>query len=438
MTTGKNILLVSFDDCIAFQNYRDAFGVRLQTPNLDRIMARAAVFNAAYCQVPLCGPSRASFMTGRMPHEIGLLSNEGDVFDLIDAQDIWTCRLKEAGYFCSSGGKVHHGYKPLKRRHHNVIYSDAQKRFTDDMSLPQGAERRRYGGIRGGWGTTNQADDDTYYDAQSAASAIAFLNSYDQDAPFYRELGFFSPHGPRFTPARFKDMYDPEAFHPPAAWADGYDENDYTREKLPVTPWLEGDDITEWRHNVRNYFAALTHGDHHLGLVWDALQAGAHAQNTLIIILSDHGFLLGARKRFYKTTLWEQSVGTPLIILDPDQPTGRVIDDPVGLIDVGPTVLDYAGLPNIPGTAGRSLRPQIGGARVPDRVVASFRFGNVTIRKGDHRLIRYEDGSTQLFDLRQDPWTLHDLGRDHPAHATLLAQLREHSAAYGLPLPAEA
>ena len=117
MTTGKNILLVSFDNCMPFQKQSAAFGVRLQTPNLDRIMARAAVFRAAHCEIPLCGPSRASFMTGRMPHDIGLLSNEGDVFNLINAQGIWTCRLKEARYFCSSGGGVCHGRKPLKWRH---------------------------------------------------------------------------------------------------------------------------------------------------------------------------------------------------------------------------------------------------------------------------------------------------------------------------------
>lgn len=436
--TRKNVLLVSFDDCIAFQNYRDAFGVRLHTPNLDRIMARAAVFRAAYCQVPLCGPSRASFMTGRMPHELGVLSNQDDLFEKVDARTVWTWRLKQAGYFCSSGGKVHHGYKPLRRRAHTVLYSDAQKRFTDDMSLPPGAERRRDGGIRGGWSTTDPADDDTYYDAQSAASAIEFLQGYDRNEPFYRELGFFSPHGPRFTPARFKDLYDVNAFQPPAAWDEGCDETEFTRQLMPLTPWLQTGDWSEWRMNVRNYFAALSHGDHHLGKVWDTLQETGHARNTIIVILSDHGFLLGARKRFYKTTLWEQSVGTPLIICDPDQPEGRVIDEPVGLIDVGPTVLDYAGLGPIEGCVGRSLRPQIGGAHVPDRVVTSFRFGSVTIRKGDFRLIRYEDGSTQLFDLKADPWTLRDLGRDHPAHAPMLAELVAASAAGGLALPADA
>lgn len=438
MTTGKNVLLVSFDDCIAFANYRTAFGAVLQTPNLDRIMACSTVFRSAYCQVPLCGPSRASFMSGRMPHDLGVLSNAEDVFDHIDPREIWSYRLRHAGYFCSSGGKVHHGYKPLKRRYHTVLYSDEQKRFTDDMSLPPDVERKRYNGIRGGWGTTNEKDDALFYDAQSSASAVDFLTRYDSDAPFYRELGFFSPHGPRFTPARFKDMYDLDAFQPPASWADGFDETDFTRETMPFTPWLETGDMTEWRYNVRNYFAALSHGDHHLGLVLDALQATGHAKNTVIVILSDHGFLLGARKRFYKTTLWEQSVGTPLIIHDPDTPVGRVVYQPVGLIDVGPTVLDIAGLPPMERTVGRSLRPLIGGGALPDRPVASYRFGNVTIRKGPWRIIRYEDGSTQLFDLRTDPWTLRDLGRDHPEHAGLLAELRTEAVAHGLTLAADA
>lgn len=437
MTAKKNFLLVSFDDCFAFQNYRTVFGETLQIPNLDRIMACSTVFTSAYCQVPLCGPSRASFMSAKTPHQLGVLSNETEVFDKITPEEIWSVRLKEAGWFCSSGGKVHHGYKPLKRRHHNVIYSDEQKRFSDDMSIPEGVEKKRYNGIRGGWGTTNEADDGLFYDAQSADSAINFLDTYNSDAPFYRELGFFSPHGPRYTPARFKDMYVVDKFQPPASWADGFDETPYTEEHMPMTGQLDAGNLDWWRANVRNYFAAMSHGDYHLGRVWDALQASRHAKDTVIVILSDHGFLLGARRRFYKTTLWEQSVGTPLIVHDPDEAEGRVIDEPVGLIDVGPTVLDLAGLPPIEGTVGRTLVPQIRGAQATGRAVPSFRFGNVTIRKGDYRIIRYEDGSTQLFDLRADPWTLKDLGRDHPAFAPMLAELVTCSAEYGLPLTAE-
>ena len=437
MSTARpmNVLLVSLDDCFAWHRHARDFGEPLRTPNLDRIVAVSAQFRSAYCQVPLCGPSRASFMSARMPQETGVLTNDDDVFDRLDATDMWPYRLKAAGWFCSSGGKVHHGYKPLRRRIHGVLYSDGQKRFTDDMSLPPDVARRRYGGIRGGWGTTDEKDDHIFYDAQSSASAIEFLTTYDGEAPFYREMGFFSPHGPRFTPARFKDMYDVTRFRPPEAWAEGWDETAFTREVMPETARLKAGDLDWWRANVRNYFAALSHGDHHLGRVWDALKASRHADNTLVVILSDHGFLLGARNRFYKTTLWEPSVGVPLIVHDPTRPA-RAIEDPVALIDVGPTVLDYAGLEPIPGTPGRSLKAQVEGRPAPGRCIPSLRNDSVTVRKGRHRIIRYGDGSLQLFDLEADPWNLHDLGRDHPAFDGMLGALVETCRDWRMDVPA--
>ncbi|MEI6099794.1 MAG: sulfatase-like hydrolase/transferase, partial [Alphaproteobacteria bacterium] len=256
---GTNILLVSFDDCGAYHRYAEAFGVRLQTPNLDRIVAQSAQFQSAYCQVPICGASRASFMSAQTPQRLNIFDNSVDLFDRISPQEVWSCRLKDAGFFCSSGGKIHHGYKPLRRNLHKVIYSDGQKHFTDDNALPPEVEKRKYKGIRGGWGTTNPKDDGIFYDAQSSASAIDFLQSYDGDGPFYREVGFFSPHGPRYTPARFKDMYDPAKFVIPASWADGFDDHPYTDQHWPQTPKLRNGDLSFWRYNVRNYFAGLSH-----------------------------------------------------------------------------------------------------------------------------------------------------------------------------------
>ncbi len=427
----KNILLISFDDCGAYHRYSTAFGERLQTPNLDRIVAQGAQFKSAYCQVPVCGPSRASFMSARTPDQLGIFDNTVDVFERIKPRDIWSYKLKEAGYFCSSGGKVHHGYKPLRRNIHKVIYSDNQKTFTDDNSLPPDVEKRKYNGIRGGWGTTNEKDDCIYYDAQSSSSAINFLQTFDREEPFYREVGFFSPHGPRYTPARFKDIYDPAHFQMPASWQNGFDDHAYTDQIMPQTPDLVNGDLSFWRYNVRNYFAGLSHGDYHLGRVWDALQASRFAANTVVVILSDHGFLLGARNRFYKSTLWEQSAGVPLIIYDPDQSGPKVIDDPVALLDVGPTVLDFAALPPLDHTLGRSLRPQIEGLSDPDRVIPTFRHDNVSIRKGNYRLARYGDGSTQLFDLTEDLWNLNDLGQGHPAFAPMLAALKACCVEYG-------
>jgi arylsulfatase A-like enzyme len=425
----KNILLISLDDAAAYWPLKTAFGAPLHTPNLDRICAASTAFRAAYCQAPICGPSRASFMTGLTPPQLGIYDNSIDVFDRVTPQQMFSHALREAGYHCSSGGKVHHRYKPLRRPHHNALYHDTQKRFDSDMHMPPDVDKKRYGGNRGGWGTTDPKDDGIYHDHQSAESAIRFLDEYDGEAPFYREVGFYSPHGPHYTPARFKEMYDQAAFRRPAEWAQGYSRNAHAEATLP--PNVDPGDVEWWQASVRNYFSALSHGDHHLGRVWDALKASRHAEDTLVIVVSDHGFHLGNLDRYKKTTLWEQVAGVPVILHDPARPEPREVQDPVALLDIGPTVLDYAGLAAPADRIGRSLRPLAEGGSAAERAVATFYFDNVSIRKGHHRLIRYADGTTQLHDLRTDYWQLRDLGEGHPAHGPMLAALVETCAAYG-------
>ncbi|MGB0800037.1 MAG: sulfatase family protein, partial [Planktomarina sp.] len=258
-----------------------------------------------------------------------------------------------------------------------------------------------------------------------------FLQSYDGDKPFYREVGFFSPHGPRYTPARFKDMYDWQKFQQPAEWANGFDDNAYTDEHMPQTPELKDGKLGWWQYNVRNYFAGLSHGDYHFGRVMDALQDSKFADNTIVVVITDHGFQLGPRNRFYKSTVWEQAAGVPIIIHDPESPA-RVIDDPVALLDIGPTVLDYAGVRGIRNCIGKSLRPQVDGASKPDRVIPTFRYDNISIRKGHYRMARYVDGSTQLFDLRTDIWNLNDLGPDDPAYEGMEQALIAAGEEYGM------
>lgn len=419
----KNILLISFDDAVAPWPYRTAFGEPLQTPNLDRLCEVSTAFHSAYAQAPICGPSRASMMTRLMPPELGIVNNATFVFDKVPPETGFSHDLKAAGVFCSSGGKLHHRYKPLSRADHRVLYSDQRKAFGNDMGIPEELKRRsrKFGGFRGGIGTPDGADDDSFYDAQSAASAIGFLNDYADDQPFYREVGFFSPHVPQITPARFKELYAADKLEKPGDWTGYLADNPYVAQTIPERPEMQSDSF--WQASVRNYFSAYSHGDHHLGRVLDALAASHHAGSTVVILVSDHGFHLGNRNLFRKTTMWEQSLHVPVIIFDPTDPVGRVVDDPVGLIDIGPTVLDFAGVPAPVRRHGRSLRPYLQGAHDPDRVIPSFYNANATIRKGRYRIIRYGDGSHQLFDCVEDYWQLRDLGRDHPAFDELQAAL---------------
>ena len=437
----KNILLISLDDAVAFWKYKSVFGEVLQTPNLDRICGQSTSFHAAYCQVPVCSPSRASFMSGLSPHHSGIVQADSSYYEKLPPEKMWPYLLKANGYFSSPGGKVLRGYRPAPKEIHEVIYSTPhseehgklkmgrRKGLFPDGEIPGHIEM---GGYRGGLATVERWADKKLYDDQVARSAISFIESYDKDMPFYRDVGFQSPHGPWTTPRRFKDMYDFKNFHKPRDWADGFDENAAT--DAMVAKNLDSSNLRFWRQSVRNYFSALSYADYQIGRVWDALKASAFADNTLVIITSDHGFHLGERNRYTKCTLWEQAVNVPLIIHDPAQPVGQVVTDPVGLIDIGPTVMDYLDLPQIKGSVGRSLLPQMGWQRAPDRVVPTFYHGHSAIRTGKYRFIRYDDGSTQFFDLAKDWWQTKDLGADHPDYLGASAAHAACCREYGLEL----
>lgn len=428
MSARKNILLISLDDAFSYWKYRSKFGAELHTPNLDRICAVSTAFQSAYCQVPVCGPSRSSFMSGLTPHQLGIFDNYTNVFDVLRPEQMWSYRLKQEGYYCSNAGKVHHRFKPLPPEIHNVLYSHPAENI--NIGPGKNAKVKNYGGLMKGHGTIDPHYDDRYYDAQSANSAIRFLQNYDRSDPFYREVGFYHPHSPYKTPARFKDMYDEASFLQPEAWTNPQDTNAFADQFMAEN--LENSDINLWRKSVRNYFSAFSHVDEHLGRVWDALKASDHADDTVVMLLADHGYHPGDKNRFRKYTLYEEAAGVPIIVHDPSAPVPREITDPVAVLDIGPTVLDYADCPAMQHCAGTSLRPQVEGADVRGRAVPTFFFGSASIRKGDYRYIRYLDGSCQLFNIANDLWQMKDLSDSDPLCGDMHKALIETCRDYGL------
>lgn len=437
----KNILLISLDDAVAFWKYKTLLGEPLQTPNLDRICSQSTSFHSAYCQAPVCSPSRASFMSGLSPHQTGVTSSNSRYFDTVSPQKMWPSTLRDEGYHCVPGGKVMRGYRALPQEVHEAIFSTPYSEIYRKFSLAARAstyadgappDQISYGGRRGGLATTTEAGDKELYDNQVADSAIEFLNSYDQDGPFYREVGFQSPHGPWTTPQRYKDQYRFKRFRQPEDWAQGFDVKAVPEDL--ISPNIDISRNRFWRQSVRNYYSALSYADYQVGRVWDALKASPHAENTLVVIVSDHGFHMGERNWFGKSTLWEQVANVPLIIHDPTQSEGKTIHDPVALVDLGPTVMDYLGLPPIPDSPGRSLLPQLAGEQVPDRTVPTFFHGHAAVRKGKYRFIRYSTGAEQFFDLSQDWWQTKDLGPDHPDYAEIKQAHAECCQAYGMQL----
>ena len=428
MGRRKNILLLGMDDAFAYWRYRAAFGAELKAPNLDRISAVSSVFDAAYCQVPVCGPSRASAMSGMAPHDTGVFDNYTNIFEVMTPEQMWQFRLRQDGYYCSTAGKIHHGYRPLPPEIHDVLYSHPASHVF--FGPPRNAPHVKHGGITGGAGTTDPRDDAKYYDARSANHAIRFLQDYDGDAPFYREAGFHHPHLPYRTPDRFKTMYDIDAFIQPQDWAGGFDLSAFTANFMQENMETAGA-VDYWKASVRNYFSAYSHVDYHIGRIWDALKASRHADNTIVVVFSDHGFHLGDKNRFRKFTLWEEATRVPFIVHDPDQP-GRVIDDPVALLDLGPTVLDYAGVRPMRHSPGKSVRPLVEGGRDPDRAVPTFWYGSASIRKGRWRTTLYQDGSAEFHDVIDDPWLNRNLAGKDLAYEPMRQALHETCRDYGL------
>lgn len=370
-------------------------------------------------------------MSGRSPCETGILDNKIKAFSILKPEDIWSYQLKSNGFYCSSGGKVHHGYVPLPDNIHEQLYSDHRKFFPRDLRLRPDVRSRAFGGTGGGIATLDPEDDMGYYDAQSAQSFTEFLDRYEGDAPFYREVGFFSPHTPFITPLRFKNIYRTLDFQYPPEWDEELREDGAHSDEVKVN--FRTYDRRYWQRSVRNYFSAVSHGDYHLGMVWDTLQASPHAKNTVVVILTDHGLHLGEKRRFGKSTLLEQVANVPFIIHDPERPERQDIEKPVGLIDVGPTIMDMVGLPPPPRSLGRSLLPlMIGPETAADYAVPTLQADGASIRKGRYRFTRTMAGKATLHDLVEDWWQRHPQGPEHPAFSELSEAHQAICAAYDL------
>lgn len=427
MTKRKNIVLIGLDDAFSFWRFRDAFGAKLQTPNLDRICARSTTFTSAYCQIAICGPSRASMMSGLSPYETGVFDNYTSVFDVLRPEQFWQYRIKQAGYYCSTAGKIHHMFKPLPPKDHDVLYSHpaVKVHFGPAKNTPS----VNFGGYGNGIGTTEKQANQQYYDCRSANHAIRFIRGYDKPEPFYREVGFHHPHLPFRTPIRFKEMYNLEEFIQPDDWKRGFDLEEFAGRYMPKN--INTAEVDYWRKSIRNYFSAFSHVDFHIGRVWKALQQSDHAKNTIFALFSDHGYHMGDKGRFRKFTLWEEAARVPIIIHDPEA-KAQVVDDPVSLLDVGPTLLDYAGCEPMQHSPGKSLRGMVHGERDSQRAVPTFWYGSASMRKEEYRITLYQDGTSELYNVLDDQWLTKNIAKSDPKFESIRSELIDVCGKYGV------
>ena len=362
-----NVLFVVFDDLDPKLGcYGDTFA---KTPNLDKLAARGMVFTRAYCQQPICNPSRASFMTGRRPDTLRLWSIPTHFRELhpdIVTMPQWFMRH---GYFAQGIGKIYHHWTqkiqgdPASWSVPQLMHWD--RHDTEKPVLPAGAPLppNFARDIQNGDGECRDVPDEAYFDGRIANLAMDALRGFaKKQEPFFLAVGFWKPHHPFNAPKRYWDLYqrdqvpaiDP-ADRPKNAPDLAFHAN---HEFLGVPPKQRTLDEAAKRELRHGYYAAISYADAQLGKVLDELERLDLAKNTMVVVIGDNGLQVGEHTSWGKMTLFDLDARVPLIIAAPGvAKSGTKTRAIAEMIDVYPTLVDLCGLPPPDGVDGTSLSP---------------------------------------------------------------------------------
>lgn len=418
MAVGDNILFLCADDLCHTNRLLNLLIRDFDLPNLRRLQNSATDFDRAYCVVPICEPARTAMMTGMSPADTKSFDLSIGWKQLVKPRNLWTYRLREAGYWMGTVGKIFHGYGPQPQSVYDELYDDEP--FNIPAWNPSG-EGTEWGGMYGtGW--DNETD---WYDYAVAQHVIDFLADYDEDRPFYQEAGFYKPHVPFQAPNRIFASIDMNRVIIPTSWQGGFDTLPFANEFITANTGY-GTDPATWsaedtlyvRQTIRNYGAAALWMDEQLGRILDALEASRFASNTIVSFYSDHGYHLSDHGKWHKFTLYEQAALAPMVVKATGA-TPRKVTTPVSHIDLGPTLLDLVGIPKPPGMRGESLKPWIQGQTPAARPVPTFWYGSVSVAQGNKRVTCYQDGTSEMFNIVTDPWAKTNIASTDPEFPAL-------------------
>jgi choline-sulfatase len=411
----------------------------VQAPTITALARSGVVFESAYCPSPLCAPSRAGLLTGRLPSRTGVFDNAAELRASIPTV---THHLRAAGYATCLVGKMHfvgpdqlHGFE---ERLTTDIYP-ADLGWTPDWRRPVGDRLPWYHTMEsvlspGVCAASMQLD----YDDEVAFRAVRRIFDFARAGrrePFFLLVSFSHPHDPWELRARDWERYDREAIDPPAVPAIPRPEAD--PHSVRLRDMIGIDDAAPSDEQVRTarhgYYAAISYVDERIGDVLAALRDAGLDGDTTVVLTADHGEMLGERGLWYKMSFFEPSARVPLIVSS----SGRVAPGrraaPVSLLDLAPTLLELASVrPSEElDMDGSSLVPLLEVGRAPERpsnVVAEYLAEGVTspavmVRRGRHKLIHCPGDPDQLYDLEDDPRELVNLA-ERPAHGGLHRELR--------------
>ncbi|MCB1037636.1 MAG: sulfatase, partial [Acidobacteria bacterium] len=418
-----NVLLIVFDDLNDWIGSLDGHP-NTRTRQLDRFARRSLVFTNAYSDAPACNPSRTALLSGLRPTTSGVYFNGQPYLAALPGTYTLVEYFSGQGYRTLGSGKIFHSFGSGK----NVWEEHFGQRPEDDEQAGVEHQDHLFAKKHFSWGPV-ETDFRKTPDMRVARAAAKWLLA-PSDRPFFLAVGFHKPHLPWDVPQRFFDAHPLDRATVPAGYQAG-DLADVPAVGRRLARREEHKKILEaqaWERAIQAYLASITYADAAFGVVIRALEKGPHLDNTVVIVTSDHGFHLGEKNHWGKYTLWREANRIPLLISVPGGPAmGRKTAGPTTLVDLYPTLVDLCGLPPAANLDGVSLVPLLEDPvqAWPHPALTTHRVGNTSVRTGEWTLIRYNDGTEELYNVRADPYEWTNLA-DDPGSAGALARLSRY------------
>ena len=419
-----NVLFIAVDD---LNNDLSCYGHPLvQSPNIDRLARRGMRFDRAYCQYPVCNPSRASLMTGLYPEQTGVLSNAGDFRKRHPGIITLSQHFMSNGYFAARVGKIYHYGVPLQIGTSGEDDPASWNKVVNPIGIDRTElepvatlQKGKYGGTLS-WRIVESRDED-HTDGKGALEAIRLIEKNHPDKtgkPFFLAMGFFRPHTPYVAPEHYAKLYPLDKINPVMEKLG--DRDDIPPAALADRPHQRELSLVQRREIIQAYYASITLVDSCVGKLLDALDRLKLDDNTIVVFFSDHGYHLGQHGLWQKSDLFEGSARVPLILSVPGMKNaGRATQSLAELIDLYPTLADLCGLTKPAHLNGQSLAPVLNDPSAKVRQTA-FTVSNArgkipghrgtkplghTIRTKRYRYTEWGGGKhgIELYDYKTDP-----------------------------------
>lgn len=438
-----NVLFLAVDDMKDWINCLGGYEGKVHTPHIDRLAARGVLFEKAYCPSPKCAPSRAAVMTGLMASQSGLYDNGHWWYPNSPAGVVSIPKwFQMMGFDVQGAGKIFHhtaGNHPPNQwdRFQKLLFTDDPWFRGSKLNYPWSnpvpfPESYPFSGVRGlghenDWGSIPLNEKD-YEDSKSTDFTVEFLRMHREN-PFFLACGLFRPHLPWYVPAKYFELYPLEDVVLPSIMEDDLDDIPSEGKRLARARQSDLNRIQKsgsHREAVQAYLASISYADAQIGRILDALDASPHASNTIVVLWSDHGWHLGEKSHWHKSTLWEESTRVPFMLAGPGIQPG-ICSIPVSLVDIFPTLREFSmapvirniqkpvvhnpgELPDFSGSTSQSLGQYLDDPTnpsawhfTPKPVVMEYLKGNAAVRYQHYRFIRYRDGGEEFYDHSNDP-----------------------------------